>query len=141
MWEFRHRPTALLEVDAARWGVRESGMTPRNATCGLTGVVLRNGLVRIPRCNSLAATNGQILWPLRKASMARTLTLDGTIHEVREVWVCMCSSNGSGDSIGDHRWDPPTPKCYRKGGHYRDDLFDLKTGEWVGFAPTPKEVK
>tara|TARA_Y100001951_G_C11227377_1_gene232487 strand:- start:507 stop:812 length:306 start_codon:yes stop_codon:yes gene_type:complete len=76
----------------------------------------------------------------RKATMTRTLTVNGITHEVREVWVCMCSSNGSGDSIGDHRWDTPTPKCYRKGGHYRDDLFDLKTGEWVDFAPTEKEA-
>jgi hypothetical protein len=64
------------------------------------------------------------------------IMLNGTLLEVREVWVCACSSNGSGDSEGDHLWSEPTPKCYRKGGEYESQLFDPVTGEWAGFLPT-----
>ena len=70
----------------------------------------------------------------------RTIIVDGTAYEIRSGWVCMCSSAGSGDSIGDHLWTEPTAKCYRKGGHYRDDLYDLRTGEWVDYAPTKEDA-
>ena len=66
----------------------------------------------------------------------RTIMLNGQLLEVREVWVCACSSNGSGDSEGDHLWSVPSAKCFRKGGEYADQLFHPDTGEWMGFAPT-----
>lgn len=54
-----------------------------------------------------------------------TVTLGTATYEVRLVWECACS--GDGHPVGE-----PNAKCFRKGGDWREDLFDLTTDGWVG---------